>query len=453
MAQAESSRPAIFALSSARGRAGVAVFRVSGANAGFAITELTGRPLPRPRQAVLRNLLEADGTLIDRGLVLWFEAPASFTGEPVAEFHLHGGPAVIEAVTERLAALQGLRPAEPGEFTRQAFANGKLDLTEAEGLADLIAAETAGQRRLALRQMQGGLKQRYDGWRAALIGAGAHLEACIDFADEDIPPDLMAGVSSKVKALANEIGAHLDDNRRGEIIRDGFTIVILGAPNVGKSSLLNALAKRDAAIVSATPGTTRDPIEVHLDLAGYAVTLIDTAGLRDTDDEIENEGIRRARARAASADLRLAVCSYYGDGIDSRGTEELSAHDALLLNKADLRANDSHETSLFSGQTFRVSARTGEGLDELVRWLESQVTSRVGGSESMPMTRARHRQALQSVSHHLAQFERNFASGLLQLDLLAEDLRMAARELGRITGRIDVEDYLDVIFRDFCIGK
>jgi tRNA modification GTPase len=402
---------------------------------------------------VLRDLVETDGTLIDKGLVLWFQAPASFTGESVAEFHLHGGPAVIEAMTECLGSLEGLRPAEPGEFTRQAFANGKIDLTEAEGLADLIAAETAGQRRLALRQMQGALKQRYEGWRAGLIAAGAHLEACIDFADEDIPQDLMAGVNSRVKALASEIRAHLDDSRRGEIIRDGFTIVILGAPNVGKSSLLNALAKRDAAIVSATPGTTRDPIEVHLDLAGYAVTLIDTAGLRDTDDEIENEGIRRARAKAAGADLRLAVCSYSGDGIDSRGTEELSAHDALLLNKADLHANDSHETALFSGQTFRVSARTGEGLDELVRWLESQVTSRIGGSETMPMTRARHRRALEAVSHHLAQFERNGASAAPQLDLLAEDLRMAARELGRITGRIDVEEYLDVIFRDFCIGK
>ena len=448
-----SSDDTIFALSSARGRAGVAVFRVSGPNANRAITELTAKPLPKPRQAAIRHIFEADGTLIDKGLVLWFEGPASFTGENVAEFQIHGGPAVIEAMTECLGQVGGLRPAEPGEFTRQAFANGKFDLTEAEGLADLIVAETSAQRRLALRQMQGDLKQRYDAWRASLIGAGAHLEACIDFADEDIPQDLMPGISARVKDLANEIRKHLDDNRRGEIIRDGFTIVILGAPNVGKSSLLNALAKRDAAIVSPTPGTTRDPIEVHLDLAGYAATLIDTAGLRDTDDEIENEGIRRARAKAASADLRLAVCSYYGDGIDSRVTAELSAHDALLLNKADIAPSDSHETVLFRGQTFRISAKTGAGLDELIAWLEQQVTSRLGGSESMPMTRVRHRQALQAVSNHLAQFEQNTSANTVQLDLLAEDLRRAAQELGRITGRIDVEDYLDVIFRDFCIGK
>ena len=269
----------IFALSSARGRAGVCVFRISGPQAQASIAALTGNPAPSPRRAVLRNVLHRDGSLIDTGLLLWFPAPASFTGEAVLELHLHGGPAIIEAMSHRLAGLEGLRPAEPGEFTRRAFANGKLDLTEAEGLADLIAAETDQQRRLAIRQLQGGLKELYDGWRTGLIKAQAWLEATIDFADEDIPAGLSSDVLARVTSLSDAIAVHLGDARRGLIVRDGFTIVILGAPNVGKSSLLNALARRDAAIVSEAPGTTRDPIEVNLDLGGYAVTLIDTVDL------------------------------------------------------------------------------------------------------------------------------------------------------------------------------
>lgn len=443
----------IFALSSARGRAGVSVFRVSGPAAANAVRDLTARPLPEPRKAVIRDLAASDGTTIDRGLVLWFQAPASFTGEDVSEFHIHGGPAIIAAMTARLAQVPGLSPADPGEFTRQAFANGKLDLTEAEGLADLIAAETEQQRRLALRQMQGGLKELYEGWRSELVRAGAHLEACIDFADEEIPDDLMPAIGAQVANLFKKIHVHQNDQRRGEIIRDGFTIVILGAPNVGKSSLLNALARRDVAIVSPTPGTTRDLIEVNLDLGGYAVTVIDTAGLRDTPDEIEGEGIRRARARAQDADLRLAVIDGSGDIKDSRVTQELSAHDAMLINKADIAKAAMPVVSREDISVFTVSARTGQGMDDLVAWLEQQVTSRIGGSESMPMTRARHRAALEAVTVYLDRFLQAFGQSASHVDLLAEELRMAARELGRITGRIDVEDYLDVIFRDFCIGK
>ncbi|MEQ1753536.1 MAG: tRNA uridine-5-carboxymethylaminomethyl(34) synthesis GTPase MnmE [Micropepsaceae bacterium] len=443
----------IFALSSARGRAGVSVFRVSGPAAAKAVEELTGKPPSEPRVASLRNMKAADGTLIDRGLTLWFSAPASFTGENVAEFHLHGGPSIISAMTRRLAQVRGLSPADPGEFTRQAFSNGKLDLTEAEGLADLIAAETEQQRRLALRQMQGGLKELYDGWRSELIRAGAHLEACIDFADEDIPPDLLSGVQVRIADLSKKIHVHQNDQRRGEIIRDGFTIVILGAPNVGKSSLLNALARRDVAIVSPTPGTTRDLIEVHLDLGGYAVTLIDTAGLRDTPDEIEGEGIRRARAKAQEADLRLAVVDGSGDGKDSRVTQELSAHDLLLINKADIAQFGAPLSIPDNLTAFTISARTGQGIDELIAWLEHQVTARVGGTETMPMTRARHRAALEAVTVYLDRFLQALQQQSFHIDVLAEELRMAARELGRITGRIDVEDYLDVIFRDFCIGK
>jgi tRNA modification GTPase len=403
--------------------------------------------------AALRDLRAADGTIIDRGLVLWFQGPSSFTGEDVAELHLHGGPAIIDAMTGRLAGLEGLSPAEPGEFSRQAFANGRLDLTEAEGLADLIAAETEQQRRLALRQVQGGLKDLYEGWRALLVKAGAHLEACIDFADEDIPGDLLPGVRTRVGEMAASMRAHLADHRRGEIIRDGFNVVIIGAPNVGKSSLLNALASREVAIVSSVPGTTRDPIEVRLDLGGYAVTLIDTAGLRDTTDEVESEGIRRTRQRAQAADLRLAVVEDFGDGIDSRVSRELGAQDAVLVNKVDLSPGTRGFISAGEHSVFAVSARTGEGISDLLAWLERQVILHAGSSESMPMTRARHRAAIETALHWLERF--GAAAGAMEpaLDLLAEDLRLAARELGRITGRIDVEDYLDVIFRDFCIGK
>ncbi len=440
-------RSTIFALASARGRAGICVFRVSGPAAKAAVETLTGAPVPTPRQASLRDTRLADGTLIDRGLVLWFEAPHSFTGEDVAEFHLHGGPAVIAAMTRRLGELPGLRPADAGEFTRRAFMAGKLDLTEAEGLADLINAETEQQRRLALRQLQGGLKEQYERWRGELVRALAHIEAAIDFVDEALPDDLATSVGPRVAKLRAEIEAHLADHRRGEIVRDGFTVVILGAPNVGKSSLLNALARRDVAIVSSVPGTTRDAIEVDLDLGGYAVTLIDTAGLRDTTDEIESEGIRRARAKAQYADLRLGVFDAAEFVNDSRVSPELVEGDAILLNKCDV-PRAATQTVAAPLHSMRISAKTGEGIDALLAWLEGQVVARAGGSESMPMTRARHREALVDAHTALQRFTMATA-----LDVAAEDLRIATRALGRITGRVDVEDLLDVIFREFCIGK
>lgn len=442
-------RRTIFALSSARGRAGVAVFRVSGPAARIAIEALTGHPPPPSHRAALRTFRDGDGTPIDRGLVLWFEAPGSFTGEDVAEFHTHGGPAVIAAIIRRLGELDDLRPADAGEFTRRAFANGKLDLTEAEGLADLIAAETEQQRRLALRQMQGELKERYERWRVELIKALAYIEASIDFVEEDIPANLTAQMRASAERLAQEIEAHLADQRRGEIVRDGFTVVILGAPNVGKSSLLNALARRDVAIVSSIPGTTRDAIEVDLDLGGYAVTLIDTAGLRETSDAIETEGIKRARAKAQTADLRLGIVDAISVD-DSRVSPELEAHDAILVNKCDL-APAQTVPAIAGRRVMRVSAKTGEGIEALLEWLEAQVVARVGGAESMPMTRARHREALQDALAALQRAPNALDQGAL--DLAAEDLRLAARALGRITGRIDVEDLLDVIFAEFCIGK
>ena len=441
-------RRTIFALATSKGRAGICVFRISGPAAGRALETLTNQSVPKARHAELRNACLADGSLIDRGLALWFPAPHSFTGEDVAELHLHGGPAIAAALTERLLELPDLRPADPGEFTRRAFLAGKLDLTEAEGLADLINAETEQQRRLALRQLQGGLKDLYERWRGELVRALAHLEAAIDFVDEELPDDLAQNVRPRIARLTAEIEAHLAEGRRGEIVRDGFTVVILGAPNVGKSSLLNALAKRDAAIVSSVPGTTRDAIEVDLDLGGYAVTLIDTAGLRDTTDEIESEGIKRARAKAQYADLRLGVVDASIASVnDSRVSPELQSGDAIILNKCDV-PGAAAQTVAAPLHSMRISAKTGEGIDTLLAWLEQQVVARTGGSESMPMTRARHREALTDAHAALVRF-----AGAQALDIAAEDLRIAARALGRITGRVDVEDLLDVIFREFCIGK
>jgi tRNA modification GTPase len=447
-------RPTIFALSSGRPPAAVAVIRISGPGARIALEKMIGR-VPQPRRASLAKVRDpASGEVIDEGLALWFPGPHSETGEDMTELQVHGGRAVIAAVLAGLGRLDGFRHAEAGEFTRRAFENGKLDLTEAEGLADLIAAETEQQRRLAQRQLAGELKDLYERWRADLIQALARLEATIDFVDEDLPAGLLADVRERVDRLSRELGAHAADNRRGEIVRDGFTVVILGAPNVGKSSLLNALARRDVAIVSAIPGTTRDAIEVDLDLGGYAVTLIDTAGLRETRDEIESEGIRRARQKAAHADLRLGVVDASAKD-DSRATNELGKDDAVLLNKSDLAA-DHHVPEVWAKDgspltVMRISAKTGQGIDELLAWLEARVIEAAGAIDAMPMTRARHRAALAEAQAALARVPASL--GARTIDLAAEDLRLAARALGRITGRVDVEDLLDVIFREFCIGK
>ncbi len=452
-----SDRDTIFALSSARGRAGICVFRVSGPRARVAAAALTGSGVPAAREATLRRFVDARGEPIDRGLVLWFPAPNSFTGEDVAEFHTHGSPAVIAALIARLGQMNGLRPAEPGEFTRRAFHNGKFDLTEAEGLGDLIAAETEQQRRQALRQMEGALRERYERWRDGLIKTLAQLEAVIDFVDEDLPRDLFDRVAAAASQLESEIELHLSDQRRGEIVRDGFSIVIVGAPNVGKSSLLNALAARDVAIVTETAGTTRDLIEVDLDLAGYAVTLVDTAGLRETSDAIESEGIRRARARAARADMRLAVIDAASLSLDPLVANTLSVGDAVLINKIDLGVSHESEVWTMNAETtlplLYISARDGDGIDALISFLTNQVVARAGGSESAPLTQLRHRNALEATRDALKRAAVNLSHDHHAIDLAAEDLRIATRELGRITGRVDVEDLLDVIFREFCIGK
>lgn len=426
----------IFALASGRGRAGVAVMRLSGPLAGPALDRLCGAR-PQPRLARLAALRDPEGgEVIDRALVLWFPGPASFTGEDVGELHVHGGRAIVARLTGVLTGL-GLRPAGPGEFTRRAFEAGKLDLSQAEAIADLVDAETEAQRRQALRQLDGAMGRLYEGWRDRLKVQLARLEALIDFPDEGLDEAIEGAVMAGAGALRDEIAAHLADGRRGERLRDGFEIAITGAPNVGKSSLLNRLSASEVAIVSDIPGTTRDVIEVALDLGGYRVLLIDTAGLRETDDPIEREGVRRALARAEGADLRLQVIVPGDEAPAGSGRESI-----LVLNKCDLGPGPAG--------ALPVSALSGQGIDALLAAVGARVAARLDTAEAPAITRARHRLAVEEA---VASLDRALVPGYLPAELRAEDLRLALRALGRVVGAVDVEDLLDVIFFDFCIGK
>lgn len=445
----------IFALASAPGRAGVAVIRISGPGAGPVISDMCGfKELPAPRRAIRCRMVDArDDTALDDGLAIWFPGPASFTGEDVTELHIHGGRATVEAVTSSLAARAGLRLAEPGEFSKRAFLAGKIDLTEAEAIADLVDAGTEAQRRQALAQRSGGLADRLEAWRAELIDILAHTEAWIDFPDEDLPEDVALAAQARISGLEADIRLFLDDNRRGERLRDGLQIAILGAPNAGKSSLLNAIAAREAAIVSATEGTTRDVIEVHLDLGGWPVTIADTAGLRDAADAIEAEGVRRALDRAGAADLRLVVFDA-SRAPDAASLAQLGVTDSgavlAVANKADLVAAVPEEIG--GVPAVAVSAKTGDGLPDLLRRLEDQAANAMAGGAGVPLTRLRHRVALTDSVEALGRAA-SAGADTGGSELVAEDLRIAARSLGRVTGRVDVEDLLDVIFNDFCIGK
>ena len=525
------ARETIYALSSGRPPAAIAVVRISGPRAGDALKTLMGR-IPEQRKAALARVRGLDGEIIDQALVLWFPGPHSETGEDVAELQLHGGRAVVAAVMAALSKVDGLRPAEAGEFTRRAFENGKLDLTAVEGLADLVMAETEGQRRQAFRQMTGALGDRSEKWRAQLIQALALVEARIDFSDEaDVPQDLVTPALQIAGSLESDIASVLAEGDSGERLREGLVVAIAGPPNAGKSTLLNRIAKRDVAIVSPYAGTTRDVIEVHLDLHGLPVTLLDTAGIRETEDPIEREGVRRARARAAGADLILWVvdagdaarpgeaghASHSKDDVGNNvGSQRVSLGIAagspggashvtrfaprgrsssnesrrtpmwLVRNKIDLyqrliRRNEQRlqskgkgEPSLrvnkpltsvinralrekseveftFNESEFDVSAATGEGFEVLLAALARHAERFLTGAEPALVTRERHRHALQETVAALRRALTPDMSG--REDLLAEELRLAARALGRLTGRVDVDDVLDVIFRDFCIGK
>ncbi|HEY1363206.1 MAG TPA: tRNA uridine-5-carboxymethylaminomethyl(34) synthesis GTPase MnmE [Xanthobacteraceae bacterium] len=454
-----SERDTIFALSSGRPPAAIAVVRVSGPRAGAALERLIGR-VPEARRATLARVRDPEsGEALDQGLVLWFPAPGSETGEDTAEVQVHGGRAVIAAVLAALGKLEGLRPAERGEFTRRAFENGRMDLTAVEGLADLVAAETQAQRRQAYQHLKGLLGERAESWRRRLIEALAWVEACIDFSDEeDVPAEAMTRALEMIGPLADEIESI--PTGHGERLRDGLRVAIAGPPNAGKSTLFNRLARREAAIVSPLPGTTRDVLEVHLDLGGYPVTVLDTAGIRASDDPVEREGVRRASAQAASADLVLWL-------VDASASARLGAGEALskaeivgsaavwvVINKTDLvtEADAKRIEYEFSRKStvHLLSAQTEAGVAELVTGL-SRYAEEFFSPEPAFVARERQRAHLDETLLALRGAQRAATEG--SEEIMAEQLRLACRALGKLLGRVDVEDVLDVIFRDFCIGK
>lgn len=441
------------ALATSPGRAAVAVVRINGPRALAALSRLAGR-VPAPRQAALRRLRHpTTGEALDEALVLGFVGPASFTGDDLVELHLHGGSTVVGAVLEALGEL-GVRLAEPGEFTRRAFENGKLDLSRAEAIADLVDAETEAQRRQALGQLGGALELKYSTWRGELIEALAFIEAQIDFPDEEVPPEVAARARRPLEQLRQGMVSTLGEVR-GERVREGFRIALVGAPNAGKSSLLNALAGRDAAIVTPIPGTTRDVIEVPAVLGGYKTLLADTAGLRDTADPIEQEGVRRARAWAEGADLRLWVVDQSMFHVEHPPEGLLRDSDWLVLNKADLTASHAvasleAEAAVRAWPIKRLSALAPRDVEALRMALASHVAERLSGAEFPGATRLRHRHALAGAVEAL---DRALQRLTTDAELAGEDVRLAARALERITGRVDPDAVLDQIFASFCLGK
>lgn len=433
----------LYALSSGALPSGVAVVRVSGPASRFAVETIAGT-VPPPRHAQLRVLRDPQtGEMLDKGLVLWFPAPHSFTGEDCAEFQVHGGPAVVSAVLSALGSLEGVRMAEAGEFSRRSFENGRLDLTELEGLSDLIAAQTQAQRRQAVAQSTGRLRKQLESWRSEIIRMRAMIEAELDFADEDdVPESAAASVWADGDSLAKRIGDLLADNNRGELIRSGFEIVLLGPPNSGKSSLLNALAQREAAIVSEEAGTTRDLIEVQLDIGGYAVRLVDTAGIREAEGAVEREGIRRARERASHADLVIWLIPPEAGHLRPSPPAEVDPDVELLA----FHSKDDSGAFQSSG----ISVVRENGLSDLIHAVRERVSKRLGNGDDSIVTRRRHRECLENC---VAALRAAVASETLGIELRAEHLRSAGDELGRLTGVVDVEDLLDVIFSEFCVGK
>ena len=432
----------IFAPMTTVGRSAITALRLSGSRTRAAVEAMCGG-CPQPRHASLRGLRDGNGELLDQAIVIWLPGPRTYTGEDVAEFHLHGGRAVIDGVADALLDL-GLRLAEPGEFSRRAFLNGRMDLVQAEAVSDLVAAETAGQRRQALRQLDGALGRIYDDWADRLTRVLAHQEALIDFPDEDLPPAVEAALTAEVAALGAAVDAHLADASRGEKMRHGLVFVVQGPPNVGKSTLVNALAGRDVAIVSPYAGTTRDTLEVSLVLGDVLVTLIDTAGLRETSDPVEAEGVRRARARAAQADLvlRLVSAETLDEVVATEGARDEGAPlELVVVTKSDL-------VQLPADGDLAVSAQSGSGMSALRHRLMTIASEATGQAGPPPLTRQRHRSLLNETRNHL-----NAAGVEHEPELRAEALRLALRALGGITGTVGVEALLDRVFGDFCIGK
>lgn len=442
----------IYALSTVFGKSGVAVIRVSGTGALKIISAMTdlNPAAVKPRYAHFIKLRHSvSEELLDKCLLLYFKAPHSFTGEDVIELHTHGSRAVIAAVMDSLAQIDGYRLAEPGEFSKRAFYNGKMDLTEAEGLADLIDAETAEQQKYAVRQMDGGLKDLYEGWRETLVGILAHLEAYIDFPDEDIPQDIVSGMQNTVFKLIEDIKKHLRDDTVGERLREGFRVAIIGAPNAGKSSLLNQIARREAVIVSDIAGTTRDAIDIHLDLGGYPVMFTDTAGLRETAEEIERKGIAVAHDKARQADLVIYLFDASKDSAQDIEKYKKEFADKLLVvaNKRD-KLSSEQIAGLQKSGCLVISAKQNLGTDKLLENIKEHISARFTSGSGLLISRRRYREALQNTVELLQNF--GFDK---EIELTAEDIRLAAREIGKITGRIEVDEILDKIFGSFCIGK
>lgn len=438
----------IYAPATPPGRSAIAVIRISGPDAAKAFG-VFGVTQPAPRMAALAALRHPEThETIDQALLLWFPAPHSFTGENTIELYLHGGRAVREETLSVLSSISDFRLAEPGEFSKQAFYNGKMDLLQAEAVADLIEAETAAQKRQALRQMDGAFSLFCQTLRQQIIGTRGHLEAYIDFPDEDLPADILAGIDREIMEVSSTISTLLEDGRRGERIREGLYGVILGIPNAGKSSLLNLLAKRDVAIVSDQPGTTRDVIEVHLDLDGYPVTLADTAGLRETENAIEQEGIRRARQRADQADFRLIVIDATEDLKKQLSVvNKITPYDVVILNKSDLATPSLEIPDVV--RPILMSSKTGDGVELLLEKLKFLIHNLLEGkTDDIILSRARHREAFENAKRHL---ESSLSVG--QLELKGEELRRASDEIGKVVGIIHTEDVLDSLFHSFCIGK
>ena len=441
----------IYALSTVYGKSGVAVIRISGNNALVALKKMTSLDTTKikPRYAYFVSLKNNEGNTLDKCLILYFKAPNSFTGEDIVEIQTHGSKAVISGVLSTLAQIEGFRMAEPGEFSKRAFYNGKMDLTEAEGLADLIDAETSEQQKYAMRQMEGGLKKLYDDWREQLLKILAHLEAFIDFPDEDIPNNVMSEMKNNVFKLENSVYEHLKSDNIGERLREGFRVVIVGPPNAGKSSLLNAIANREAVIVSDIAGTTRDAIDIHLDIKGYPVMFTDTAGLREANEEIEKKGIEIAYSKIKSADFIICLFDASKDGVQifDNIRKSFKNNTFLVANKCDKLTSE--QCSVLEKQgCILISAKQKEGISQILDRIYEFICERFTSNSNLLITRSRYREALQEVMENLQHFSFD-----KEIELTAEDIRLAARALGKITGRIEVNEILDKIFGDFCIGK
>ena len=441
----------IYALSSGPGISGVAVVRVSGKETAEVVKKLTGEELPSPRVATLKKFNKIDtNELIDEGVIIWFPGPNSYTGEDLAEFHVHGSRAVVSALHSSISKIKNCRLAEPGEFTKIAFQNGKINLLKAESIADLVSSETEIQRKQAIKIMSGKSSDQFNSWREKLLKILSHIEAKIDFPDEDLPKDILSEIQKTSDQISSEIKKILDDQKVGERIREGFKIAIVGPINAGKSSLLNYLSKRDVAIVSEIAGTTRDVIETHLNLDGYPVVISDTAGIRDSKNEIEKKGIKLALNRAEDADLKLVIID--AKNVDFTGVlKDLVDENAILVaNKSDL-LNGKLNDKLKKHDHILISIKNNSNLDKLILKIKSKLENKFLSHGDILITRERHRQHLEQCINHLQNFKNK--NGSEEFDKAAEDLRLATRHLGMIVGKVDVEEILGSIFNDFCIGK